>query len=1674
VNAPRQPFESRRRLELRRELVERARAWLSDWRPRADGGDFALGLLETAARLESEVTQRLDRIPAKVYRGFLHWIGLRPDAGRAARLPVVFQMAPGAEPVLARRPIQMQTTPAQTDTGVAPEPVTLETDADLMVSRGSLAALVAVNPSGDEFFLAADNVYGLEPPAAAPDAWRAVSDVGEGSTQLQLEPELGLAGLPTLRHALTGKQYRVIKAEGTLVTLEPPLEHGVAEDDAFERVSAFAPFAKGTRNRQEHALYVGSESVLNLPTDATISVLGLEAVGDAEWSYWGKAEGSDTDAWQALPTTRQNQRVVLAKRAGAVEIRDVGGRQSRWLRAMKKSPISEVTPPVSRIQLTVNCNPGGTATACPPAKPSTVAVEGIAVTTPLVLDIPFYPLGREPRLFDAFYLGSPEAFSKKNAQVNICLESLDSTTSAYAAARLATGPDVMLFGVSHGQLHRVKPLPASTQSFERPSSVRPPFDENGTASVPAPSSPLNDLREGAKVSTLARAVDTLVAVTSGNDGWLWLQQQQPGQSRWFHLGPIFAFPTVPAPDPAEPPQVLLLKDGTGVRLLGLNHQRLFELSLPAGWEASGSVPPWREVDNGSIGWTRMVAVLDADPGAGGNMDNGWVAMDDAGDLHVFARDNAGNSTWDRRLGLRSVDPAPAPLAIRLTPGETVLCARQGDRLTAWSVSNDQRIATLNNARVYGVLDWVADPTPLFAVVFRRKTRAETYELAAWFPIAARAGAAPAGSMYVSGPLARSNGGPAGLPDRLVVPGTSGAVIAVPFTPGGLTLTDLGKEKVESALVFSGNKPFAIDDYLLTQIEGGPVNVTQLTQDPIQNGPNRYWTRLSPADVEKPFERAEVYRLVSSEPLSGKVLSSTPEDSEIELKAGDVGGLTHRFIAVTVGGTTSIHEIEPIEPPPNPPPDPLVITVKPAVAGSPGNISYEYVKPTATTSVIVPLLHVTDLNADLRENLVANGVYLKGALPAPNQVLFPDPPAGAIDKLILAEEWDPDHRPTLSGGQVSIVQNSLYGQPSTLEEPKTGNPTLSWEYWDGTAWWKIPGLVDGTNNLQSTGTVRFCVPESLQPTDVAGRTSHWIRARLIGGDYGKEQVTIVSKTEGNPPITTQTVNRSLDAIKPPQMASVNLSYSVCCASWPDFVLTRDGNAVRDQSAANRTDGASVELFVPLSETIRRAAAGTSTPQDLQRALYLGFDGRLEGGPIGVLFLVNEGNHDLAFPLEVDVLGERGFEPVIASDGTRGLNESGILAFSLAAAPPAVALFGAEARYWLRVRPNSQFKAAWQPGIRAAFLNGAWAVASETQPPERLGSSDGSPGQRVTVARPPVIADSLELRVREPLGDEEIEELNRAAPGTVIDPLPNGLPGTWVLWKKVDNLVDGTKDERIYTLDASEGTITFGDGRHGRIPPIGVDSIVAVSYKRGGGDAANDIVAWSQVNLISAIQGVQAVIAPEGAAGGSDPQTADEVVRFAPATLAMRDRALTLQDLEVLAVQSSRDVAQARAFPSPGGARLTVVMRGRDPLPPQPVIRAVRRYLAERTTPMLAAPNAIDVRGPVVVDLRIALALTIDAVENSGAVAAEAQRRVAALLDPADGGVDEAGWRLGDVPGEADIAAVLADVPHLEEIRSIEVRVASTGDAATAVARDAIVRLADNGVTTAFAVLEGSPA
>jgi hypothetical protein len=149
-----------------------------------------------------------------------------------------------------------------------------------------------------------------------------------------------------------------------------------------------------------------------------------------------------------------------------------------------------------------------------------------------------------------------------------------------------------------------------------------------------------------------------------------------------------------------------------------------------------------------------------------------------------------------------------------------------------------------------------------------------------------------------------------------------------------------------------------------------------------------------------------------------------------------------------------------------------------------------------------------------------------------------------------------------------------------------------------------------------------------------------------------------------------------------------------------------------------------------------------------------------------------------------------------------------------------------------------------------LNAASAEAAETQDFEILGSSDGSPAQRVTLARPPVLAGSLDLRVREPLADEDIAALRIGDPDRVRTDIP-GRPGTWVRWTEVPDVADAGPGDRVYSLDPATGDIFFGDAQAGMVPSVGRDCIAALTYRRVGTAAANQVTAWAPLNLVTTL-------------------------------------------------------------------------------------------------------------------------------------------------------------------------------------------------------------------------------
>ena len=414
MKPPRAPeLDARRTPEFSAELQERARAWIPEWGLGDGARDFGGALLEVAARFSSEIAERLDGAGEKMRRGFLDWLAVPRVAARPARMPVVFKLADTAtEAVLASAPVRLQADAGGTS-------VIFETESDVRVVPGRLDVVIGVDAANDAYFLPPPGLSELKPLESLPAQWQLKAFASARSTKLQLDPELGLVADMILEVA--GQQYRIVQVDKDLVTIEPPLVSDLAGSTVVTKVTLFSPFDGKALKQQEHALYLGDADLLNVEAEAAIDVVGAAGlITGVTWQYWGKAGDKNEVDWQPLPPDGDRQKktsdaVALKKPKGAMEQNVIAGQSSRWIRGISgPQPHSDQTFSVERLQLRINSEKDvpGSQTAKPPVGPTP---EAMTNSTPLVLSEPFYPLGREPRQFDAFYLGCSEAFSKKGS-----------------------------------------------------------------------------------------------------------------------------------------------------------------------------------------------------------------------------------------------------------------------------------------------------------------------------------------------------------------------------------------------------------------------------------------------------------------------------------------------------------------------------------------------------------------------------------------------------------------------------------------------------------------------------------------------------------------------------------------------------------------------------------------------------------------------------------------------------------------------------------------------------------------------------------------------------------------------------------------------------------------------------------------------------------------------------------------------------------------------------------------------------------------------------------------------------------------------------------------------------------------------------------------------------------
>jgi hypothetical protein len=1571
------PLTDPRRAQALRAALAQMAPWLApEWAGLGQEGDFGAALYEIAARLAEHSTRRLDQTPLRDKLAFLDTLDIAAPAPQSATVPIVFVLAEKrGEPVYA--PPRVQIAAAGDD-----RPVIFETREAIAITPARPLRLVAADPGADRIELAPANVIAAPQLAPPPGTYRLVSAAEPKGTMLQLAQAVGLDAGDLLR--IAGTAYRVAQRSGEIVTLLDPLETPVPAGAAVEKVTRLDCFA--LRNLSQHLFYVGHKELLKLDGAATIA-LRLDPPSlvrrltqlDVAYDLWGKRKGEDAAAWQPLRLLggRDGDLRLSKDWVGAVEEVEAEGRKSRWLRLRLLTPIADSAPPDTRavsVTLKVNSNAPAAAQA---KEGSGSIVSAFYNGLPLPLTTAFLPFGPEPQRFDTFAVAAPEALSKKGAAV--ALEVVLSDASLVAMT-LADGAPDRVYGIGrNGRLQAIRLDAAGAPAWRQLDRPVPPPGAAGGAAAPlldgsgpllaihSPADAANDLvLAGDKTKQLWLAQVAVDGADRAARKWSRVAQKRgepPASLCLVAQGAILAVPL--------PPLILGCDSkGTYSQAVDIAAAALADPKDSVA-DPAGPTPHYPLVLGQVTGAPNLVVAADPD----GALFRGAVGPD--------------RIVWTKLAEPGTVNPK-GPVAASQDEDGTL-------RVVAAGTSGDTLLVSIDTGGATAITH-----APLLPSVVASLPESAD---GAPFSLAAAVGA--------DGVLVLADKAEAPV-TPLPAGAASGSLCAL-LTPGAgdrppSLLIGAPDELLLRAPIESAKHDFPIGWFDALWLDGATTGALYVQRGTAPPEP------LSPQRIR--FGAAAAAPLPSGSVVAGQSLTLLVPRGPAQTGTR-VPGDARQFTLATQDALTAQGDVIEI--------GSQLIDVA-GVSGAAGArvaafasdlpprfTSYRTLRKASSAAIAAEDLRtlVRLSGAQFPEEMTG----LRFASPAaPSRQKFEKGKGGSPGEtwLRLGKAW------SVAPTAATLLLSSLAGisQWSQVRLPRSAeNPDLSWEYFDGRGWRRLDaGFLDGTANLASTGTISFTVPDDLAPTDVAGKQDYWIRARLVGGDYGRPSYIV--DTVG----TQQSIRVDRSALNPPEIVTIEARYALQSYTAPELVLTVNNLAARDQTQAASAAGAEFDLFEGM-------AAHTGDPAGLGRAIYLGLTRAPGVDPLSLY--VDAADMDAApLRLQAEVLRPEGWAPIVCDDGTAGLARPGILRLFLATVPVQLPLFGCDG-WWLRLRPLEP-TGTWAPIVRGLYLNAVTAEQAKSLQQEILGSSLGAPDQSYTFAETPVLPETVELRVRESLSDEEKAALAATDAGAIASYAD--VEGEWIRWCATDSFVDQGGGARVFRLDPSTGEIRFGDGRDGKIPPAGRDAIRAVGYQAGGGSRGN-VPAFAVNQLKTALESVELAVNPVDAGGGADAPPKERLAETAPARLRHASRALTPPDIEALATGSSPDVVRARCLRGRGcGIDLVVAIRKtgeRCPIPSRARREGIARNIAAAGWGALA-PEAIRVRPPRYVHIRVDAVVIASRADGVAQIENDVRKAIVGFLHPMDGGPRGLGWPFGRRPWPSDVQRVAAAVAGVDRV------------------------------------------
>lgn len=312
----------------------------------------------------------------------------------------------------------------------------------------------------------------------------------------------------------------------------------------------------------------------------------------------------------------------------------------------------------------------------------------------------------------------------------------------------------------------------------------------------------------------------------------------------------------------------------------------------------------------------------------------------------------------------------------------------------------------------------------------------------------------------------------------------------------------------------------------------------------------------------------------------------------------------------------------------------------------------------------------------------------------------------------------------------------------------------------------------------------------------------------------------------------------------------------------------------------------------------------------------------------------------------------------------------------------------------------------------------------------------------------------------------------------------------VWGQADDFPFGAAE--VYRLNPVTGEISFGtydknaptaSTGHGTIPPKGAQ-IAATRYRYVAAGAAGNVGAGTVGSLRTLAQGIIGVTNLFSAYDGADEQPVADAMRLAPDVLRTRDRAVTSEDYETLALAASSDIAiscclgpqfhtdNSPAIPpgtdpnsvstwqigdpwtyggiirAPGTINL-IIVPAQDatvprPMPTQDLIFQVQSYLDLRRE----VTAQLRVVGPRYLPIQVNVQVFVSSAAITGGIIAGEQavrdgllQKINAFFHPTYGGPRGQGWQVGQQVFLTDLYKAIAPSEEIGFISQLTMKALS---------------------------------